>query len=191
MLLGKEFEPKQSPKRDFEGAIVDRKPPQTTATSSQSSSLLDAARAAGLDIKPGLNSGSDPMSSISALLAAAQATGGHMPMPASSGPRSAEASVPKPTSSTVSSASKAGPSASQQGLDLSNPQGAMAANVNVSIIFRNFKRKPLNLICSRLKCSCITICRSCKLQAWETRKKERSVRFVEKLYMIDPPGIGT
>jgi len=141
VLLSKEFEPKQSPKRDFEGAIVDRKPPQTTATSSQSSSLLDAARAAGLDIKPGLNSGSDPMSSISALLAAAQATGGHMPMPASSGPRSAEASVPKPTSSTVSSASKAGPSASQQGLDLSNPQGAMAANVNAQMQLYYYMQK--------------------------------------------------
>ena len=128
VLLSKEFESKPSPKRDFEGAIVDRKPPSTSA---QSSSLIDAARAAGLDIKPGLTSGSDPMSSISALLAAAQATGGHMPMPASSSPRSAEASVPKPTSSTVSSASKAGPSASQQGLDLSNPQSATMANVNV------------------------------------------------------------
>ena len=130
VLLSKEFEPKQSPKRDFEGAIVDRKPPKTVSTT-QSSSLIDAARAAGLDIKPSLTSGSDPMSSISALLAAAQATGGHMPMPASSSPRSVEASVAKPTSSTVSSASKAGPSASQQGLDLSNPQSATMANVNV------------------------------------------------------------
>ena len=131
VLLSKEFESKPSPKRDFEGTIVDRKPPPTN---SQSSSLIDAARAAGLDIKPGLAPGSDPMSSISALLAAAQATGGHMPMPASSSPRGAEASIPKPTSSTASSASKAGPSASQQGLDLSNPQGATMANVNVGII---------------------------------------------------------
>ena len=137
--LSKEFESKPSPKRDFEGAIVDRKPPHTT--SAQSSSLIDAARAAGLDIKPGLTPGltSDPMSSISALLAAAQATGGHMPMPpASSSPRNAPeaSSVPKPvTSSTASSASKAGPSASsQQGLDLSNPQGATMANVNVGNI---------------------------------------------------------
>ena len=130
VLLSKEFESKPSPKRDFEGAIVDRKLPPST--SAPPSSLIDAARAAGLDIKPNLTSGTDPMSSISALLAAAQATGGHMPMPASSSPRSAEASVPKPTSSTVSSASKAGPSASQQGLDLSNPQSATMANVNVS-----------------------------------------------------------
>ena len=80
-----------------------------------SSSLIDAARAAGLDISP---SGSDPMSSISALLAAAQATGGLPP------------SCSTPDSKTKqSSASTAGPSASQ-GLDLSNPQTAMA-NVNV------------------------------------------------------------
>merc|ERR1719151_595459 len=62
-------------------------------------------------------------------------------MPASSGPRSAEASVPKPTSSTVSSASKAGPSASQQGLDLSNPQGAMAANVNAQMQLYYYMQK--------------------------------------------------
>ena len=49
------------------------------------SSLLDAARAAGLDIPP---SSSDPMSSISALLAAAQATGG-IPPPISAAPGSA------------------------------------------------------------------------------------------------------
>ena len=47
------------------------------------------------------------------------------------------------------------------------------------------------LFYSRLKCSCTITCRSCRLQAWETRKKERSVRFVGKLYMIDPHGIGT
>ena len=92
------------------------------SSSSTSSSLLDAARAAGLDI-PGPPASSDPMSSISALLAAAQATGG---LPASCAPDPPEVKVkPKPAPVPVSSA---GPS---QGLDLSNPQTAMA-NVNVS-----------------------------------------------------------
>ena len=81
-----------------------------------SSSLIDAARAAGLDIAP---TGSDPMSSISALLAAAQATGGLPPSCSSS-------------ADTKTKPSTAGPSASQ-GLDLSNPQTAMA-NVNVSLV---------------------------------------------------------
>ena len=93
------------------GGGGERKPSITS-----SSSLIDAARAAGLDIAP---SGSDPMSSISALLAAAQATGG-LP-PSCSSPADAKKSKP----------STAGPSASQ-GLDLSNPQTAMA-NVNVSL----------------------------------------------------------
>ena len=83
---------------------------------SSSSSLIDAARAAGLDIAP---SGSDPMSSISALLAAAQATGGLPP------------SCSNPPDSKKAKPSTAGPSASQ-GLDLSNPQTAMA-NVNVRL----------------------------------------------------------
>ena len=85
-----------------------------------SSSLIDAARAAGLDITP---SASDPMSSISALLAAAQATGG---LPASCSTTSDTKTKP----SSANSAGAAGTSASQ-GLDLSNPQAAMA-NVNVS-----------------------------------------------------------
>ena len=85
-----------------------------------SSSLIDAARAAGLDIAP---STSDPMSSISALLAAAQATGGLPPSCSTSSDKT------KPSSASSSSGA-AGPSASQ-GLDLSNPQTAMA-NVNVS-----------------------------------------------------------
>ena len=46
--------------------LKDRKTPNVITSSS---SLIDAARAAGLDIPP---SSSDPMSSISALLAAAQ-----------------------------------------------------------------------------------------------------------------------
>ena len=83
---------------------------------SSSSSLIDAARAAGLDIAP---SGSDPMSSISALLAAAQATGGLPP------------SCSNPADGKKTKPSTAGPSASQ-GLDLSNPQTAMA-NVNVRL----------------------------------------------------------
>ena len=60
------------------------------------------------------------MSSISALLAAAQATGG-LP-PSCSSPADAKKTKP----------STAGPSASQ-GLDLSNPQTAMA-NVNVRLL---------------------------------------------------------
>lgn len=82
-----------------------------------SSSLIDAARAAGLDIAP---SGSDPMSSISALLAAAQATGGLPPSCSTSDSKTKQ-----------SSAGTAGPSASQ-GLDLSNPGTAMA-NVNAQM----------------------------------------------------------
>ena len=77
------------------------------------SALLDAARAAGLEIP---SSNSDPMSSISALLAAAQATGG---LP----PSSSTTSTPPVSTSSQASAN--------QGLDLSNPAAAMA-NVNVS-----------------------------------------------------------
>ena len=93
---------------------VERKP---AISSSSSSSLIDAARAMGLDIPP---PSTDSMSSISALLAAAQATGG---LPASCTTSSASTKQPQVTSAT----SAQGPS---QGLDLSNPQTAMA-NVNV------------------------------------------------------------
>ena len=101
-----------------------------------SSSLLDAARAAGLEISP---SSSDPMSSISALLAAAQATGG-IPSPSSTaGPTATTTGAKDSTGTSKTAASgaaaaaavaggEAGPS---QGLDLSNPAAAMA-NVNVS-----------------------------------------------------------
>ena len=81
------------------------------------STLLDAARAAGLELP---TSNSDPMSSISALLAAAQATGG-LP-PSSSAP---------PTSSTATGAQS---NPANQGLDLSNPAAAMA-NVNVRNLY--------------------------------------------------------
>lgn len=84
------------------------------------STLLDAARAAGLELP---TSNTDPMSSISALLAAAQATGG-LP-PSSSAP---------PTSSTTSGAQS---NPANQGLDLSNPAAAMA-NVNVRKLFKIF-----------------------------------------------------
>ena len=91
-----------------------------------SSSLLDAARAAGLEIPP---SSSDPMSSISALLAAAQATGG-IP-PSSTASSTAATSQAKDSPSTPRIAGEdPGPS---QGLDLSNPAAAMA-NVNVRIV---------------------------------------------------------
>ena len=81
------------------------------------STLLDAARAAGLELP---TSNSDTMSSISALLAAAQATGG-LP-PSSSAP---------PTSSTATGAQS---NPANQGLDLSNPAAAMA-NVNVRNLY--------------------------------------------------------
>ena len=97
----------------------DKKQPNVITSSS---SLIDAARAAGLDIPP---ASSDPMSSISALLAAAQATGG---LPASCTSSSSSDNKPQPTSAAATAVSSAGPS---QGLDLSNPQSAMA-NVNVS-----------------------------------------------------------
>ena len=88
------------------------------------SSLIDAARAAGLDIPPASSSPATAMSSISALLAAAQATGG-IPGPATTSP-----GPDQPTKTSQSSGpAPAGPS--QQGLDLSNPHAAMA-NVNVS-----------------------------------------------------------
>ena len=87
-----------------------------------SSSLIDAARAAGLDIPP---TNSDPMSSISALLAAAQATGG---IPPTSSTASKIAQHKTHQSPATAQSLSAGPS---QGLDLSNPQAAMA-NVNVS-----------------------------------------------------------
>ena len=87
--------------------------------------LLDAARAAGLEIP---STSADPMSSISALLAAAKATGGLPSSSAASGP-----AKPTVTSSSQSAAQTAA-SAANQGLDLSNPAAAMA-NVNVSLIF--------------------------------------------------------
>ena len=82
-----------------------------------SSALLDAARAAGLEIPA---STADPTSSISALLAAAQATGGLPPAVSS-----ASSKTTPPTTATTAG------SAANQGLDLSNPTAAMV-NVNVS-----------------------------------------------------------
>ena len=106
----------KSLKLDY-GAMKDRKPANVITSSS---SLIDAARAAGLDIPP---SSSDPMSSISALLAAAQATGG-LPPSCTNNP---VGDTKPPLSSAAASVTSAG---SSQGLDLSNPQSAMA-NVNV------------------------------------------------------------
>jgi len=87
------------------------------------SALLDAARAAGLEIP---SSNSDPMSSISALLAAAQATGG---MP--------------PTTSTASTPPVSSQSSANQGLDLSNPAAAMA-NVNAQMQLYYYMQKLQN-----------------------------------------------
>jgi len=118
---------------------------QTSGTSPgvpTSSSLLDAARAAGLDIPP---SNSDPMSSISALLAAAQATGG-IPVIASSSATTTSATTTSSLSSTKNPSSpatlnikplSAGPS---QGLDLSNPAAAMA-NVNAQMQLYYYMQK--------------------------------------------------
>ena len=92
------------------------------------STLIDAARAAGLDLG---TSASDPMSSISALLAAAKATGG-VPSSSPSAPGPGPTSQPAGASSPSTAQSlPAGPS---QGLDLSNPAAAMA-NVNVSMVY--------------------------------------------------------
>jgi len=110
-----------------------------------SSSLLDAARAAGLEISP---SSSDPMSSISALLAAAQATGG-IPSPSSTaGPTATTTGAKDSTGTSKTAASgaaaaaagaggEAGPS---QGLDLSNPAAAMA-NVNAQMQLYYYMQK--------------------------------------------------
>ena len=97
-----------------------------------SSSLLDAARAAGLEISP--SSSSDPMSSISALLAAAQATGG-IPSPSSTtAPTATSTQTKDSTATSKAGAAGGGEAGPSQGLDLSNPAAAMA-NVNVSLYF--------------------------------------------------------
>ena len=116
-----------------------------TSSMPSNAGLIEAARAAGLDLQS--NKNGDPMSSISALLAAAQATGGLPQPPISSSPSSlinpastTTALAKGSTASTVvggrlgnttSNASSTPTSAANQGLDLSNPAAAMA-NVNVS-----------------------------------------------------------
>jgi len=99
-----------------------------------SSSLIDAARAAGLDIPP---TNSDPMSSISALLAAAQATGGIPPPSSSSQPPPGKYDTKPHQSPATAQNLSAGPS---QGLDLSNPQAAMA-NVNAQMQLYYYMQK--------------------------------------------------
>ena len=106
-------------------AESDERPSAKRPALPSSSSLIDAARAAGLDIAP---TNSDPMSSISALLAAAQATGG-IP-PSSTQASSIKYDNKSHQSPATAQSISAGPS---QGLDLSNPQAAMA-NVNVSTV---------------------------------------------------------
>ena len=97
-----------------------------------SSSLIDAARAAGLDIPP---TSSDPMSSISALLAAAQATGG-IPPSSTQSSTTTSSYESKPHQSLTTAHSLPAPAGPSQGLDLSNPQAAMAnVNVRISIFF--------------------------------------------------------
>ena len=169
-----------------------------------SSSLLDAARAAGLEISP---SSSDPMSSISALLAAAQATGG-IPSPSSTGAPTATSTQTKDSTGTsktpggaaAAAAAAAGEAGPSQGLDLSNPAAAMA-NVNVSH-FITYKSSLLRwelVICqacthpqlTRHRCSCTTTCRSCRRQGWATRRKGRSVPYVGKHSTTVPLGTAT
>jgi len=112
----------------------------SSSTMPSSSSLIDAARAAGLDIPP---SNSDPMSSISALLAAAQATGGIPPSSTTTTTSSDLAtssttstiSVKKPNSPPTTSSA-----AATQGLDLSNPAAAMA-NVNAQMQLYYYMQK--------------------------------------------------
>jgi len=109
----------------------DPKPPEfdkkLDVNGKPNSALLDAARAAGLEI-PSTNS--DPMSSISALLAAAQATGG---LPTSTS--SSAATNPPFTSQTGKQTA-----AANQGLDLSNPAAAMA-NVNAQMQLYYYMQK--------------------------------------------------
>jgi len=128
----RKYERDPSQDRDLE---AERSTARRSSSSSlaSSSTLIDAARAAGLDL--GSNN-SDPMSSISALLAAAQATGG---VPSST-PRQPQ---PKPQttqptpSPSAQSLTPAGPS---QGLDLSNPAAAMA-NVNAQMQLYYYMQK--------------------------------------------------
>lgn len=101
-----------------------------------SSSLIDAARAAGLDIPP---TSSDPMSSISALLAAAQATGG-IPPSSTQSSTTTSSYESKPHQSLTTAQSLPAPAGPSQGLDLSNPQAAMA-NVNAQMQLYYYMQK--------------------------------------------------
>jgi len=118
----------KSLKLDYGAMTKDRKPANVITSSS---SLIDAARAAGLDIPP---ASSDPMSSISALLAAAQATGG---LPPSCTNNAGGKDIKPPLTSTAASVTSA---AASQGLDLSNPQSAMA-NVNAQMQLYYYMQK--------------------------------------------------
>ena len=176
-----------------------------------SSSLLDAARAAGLEISP---SSSDPMSSISALLAAAQATGG-IPSPSSTaGPTATTTGAKDSTgtsktgaSGTAAAAGAGGEAGPSQGLDLSNPAAAMA-NVNVSHFISHKSSlsasltkfwpsvkagsPPINhLPPPRHRCSCTTTCRSCRRRVWAIRRNARSVPSVARRFTTGPLGIAT
>ena len=123
--------------------MEDRNTPIALIKPSSNAGLIEAARAAGLDLQTN-NKNGDPMSSISALLAAAQATGGLPPATTSSlsSSMSLTSSTVVTTATTTASngngTGRIGPvkvatPEANQGLDLSNPAAAMA-NVNVSII---------------------------------------------------------
>ena len=124
--------------------MEDRNTPIALIKPSSNAGLIEAARAAGLDLQTN-NKNGDPMSSISALLAAAQATGGVPPPPATTASLSSSmgltsSTVVKTVTTTASNGGGTGRIApvkvatpeANQGLDLSNPAAAMA-NVNVSI----------------------------------------------------------
>ena len=100
------------------------------------SSLLDAARAAGLEIPP---SSTDTMSSISALLAAAQATGG-IPPPSSGAPSATSTNSKDATGAGRAGAPPGADAGPSQGLDLSNPAAAMA-NVNAQMQLYYYMQK--------------------------------------------------
>lgn len=121
-----------------------------TKTSAANTGLIEAARAAGLDLQS--NKNGDPMSSISALLAAAQATGGLPTAQVSIAPSNASpSSTMQSVSTTATSVTASGRSeigtvskpvttTANQGLDLSNPTASFA-NVNAQMQLYYYMQK--------------------------------------------------
>jgi len=132
--------------------MEDRNTPIALIKPSSNAGLIEAARAAGLDLQTN-NKNGDPMSSISALLAAAQATGGVPPPPATTASLSSSmgltsSTVVKTVTTTASNGGGTGRIApvkvatpeANQGLDLSNPAAAMA-NVNAQMQLYYYMQK--------------------------------------------------